>query len=52
MFEEHFADIKFSIALIKAIKKNKIAVQNGWDGYRINLSRLSLKVAVRSAGGR
>ena len=26
---------KFLITLIKAIKKNKIAVQNGWDGYRI-----------------
>ena len=42
----------FLITLIKAIKKNKIAVQNGWDGYGINLSRLSLKVVVRSAGGR
>ena len=42
----------FLITLIKAIKKNKIAVQNGWDGYRINLSCLSLKVVARSAGGR
>ena len=42
----------FLITLIKAIKKNKIAVQNGWDGYRINLSRLSLKVVVRSVGER
>ena len=41
----------FLITLIKAIKKNKIVVQNGWDGYRINLSSLSLKVVVRSVGG-
>jgi hypothetical protein len=25
----------FPITLIKAIKKNKIVIQNGWDGYRI-----------------
>ena len=25
----------FLITLIKAIKKNKIVIQNGWDGYRI-----------------
>ena len=41
----------FLITLTKAIKKHKIVVQNGLDGYRINLSRLSLKVVVRSAGG-
>ena len=32
-------------------KKNKIVVQNGWDGYRINPSILSLKVVARSVGG-
>ena len=41
----------FLITLIKAIKKNKIVVQNGWDGYRINLSIFSLKVVARSEGG-
>ena len=41
----------FLITLIKAIKKNKIVIQNGWDGYRINLSTLSLKVVARSVGG-
>ena len=44
--------LNFLITLIKAIKKNKIAVQNEWDGYRIDLSCLSLKVGARSAGGR
>ena len=41
----------FLITLIRAIKKNKIVVQNGWDGYRINPSNLSLKVVARSVGG-
>ena len=41
----------FLITLIKAIKKNKIVVQNEGDGYRIKLSILSLKVVVRSVGG-
>ena len=41
----------FLITLIRAIKKNKIVNQNGWDGYQINLSILSLKVVARSVGG-
>ena len=39
----------FIITLIKAIKKNEIVVQNGWDGYRINIpTSLSLKVVATS----
>ena len=40
----------FLITLIKAIK-NKVVIQNGWDGYRINISSFSLKVVARSVGG-
>ena len=32
----------FLITLIKAMKKNKTAVQNEWDRYRINNSFLKL----------
>ena len=42
----------FLITLIKVIKKNKIVVQNGWEGYRIKFCFPSPSAVVGRGEGR